>query len=404
MGPWYGHCSYLIVGSLHLRLPSGTIVRLLRSIYGLKQSPRQWFGVFHDFLLSVNLKQSTVDHGLYLTPAGGYLLLYVDDIVLCGTSSEVTRLILLFKQRFEIKDLGDIEYLLGIRITRDRQHRSISLSQELYLTKILEQFNLADSSVRTQTTPMDVSFDSSPGITEGEPADPMLYRSAIGSVMYAMLATRPDIAYSISLLAQFSQLPTQHHWRALRRLLRYLRTTKRYKLTYYTSSTDWFTLPAASVYSDATYAREYHRHSVQGYLALVSGAPVSWHASKQSLIATSTNEAEFIALSTAGKEALWLSALVQQLRPQHLAEISDKPLPITLFTDNAGAKRLVETGAITQRTKHIDVRYRWLHEYVCNGQINLSFIGTVDMLADICTKPLAVQRHNFLLSRIGLSP
>ena len=127
---------------------------------------------------------------------------------------------------------------------------------------------------------MYVSFDSSPGIMEGEPADPMLYRSAIGSVIYAMLATRPDIAYSISILAQFSQSPTRHHWRALRRLLRYLRKTKHYKLTYCTPVSDSFTLPTASVYSDASYAREYYRTSVQGYLALVSGTPVSWHASK----------------------------------------------------------------------------------------------------------------------------
>ena len=140
--------------------------------------------------------------------------------------------------------------------------------------------------------------------------------------------------------------------------------TKHYKLIYYTPVSDSFTLPTASVYSDASYAREYHRHSVQGYLALVSGAPVSWHASKQSLIATSTNEAEFIARSTAGKEALWLSSLVQQLRPLPLVQTSDTPLSIALFTDNAGAQRLIETGAITQWTKHIDVRYHWLHEYV----------------------------------------
>jgi len=389
---------------IYLRLPCGTIVRLLRSIYGLKQSPRQWFGTFHEFLLSINLKQSTVDHGLYLTPAGGYLLLYVDDIVLCGTPGEVTNLLSLLKQRFEIKDLGAIEYLLGIKVKRDRQQRSISLSQELYLTKVLERFKLHGTSVRDQGTLMDVSFDNSPGIMEGEPADPTLYRSAIGSVMYAMLATRPDIAYSISILAQFNQSPTQHHWRALRRLLRYLRTTKTYKLTYYTPTSDRFILPTASVYSDASYAREFHRHSVQGYLAMVYGAPVSWHASKQSLIATSTNEAEFIALSTAGKEALWLSSLLRQLQPPHLPGTSDIPSPITLFTDNAGAKRLIETGAITQRTKHIDIRYRWLHEYVRDGYINLGFIGTLEMLADICTKPLGVQRHNFLLSSIRLSP
>ena len=264
---------------IYLRLPCGTIVRPLRSIYGLKQSPRQWFGTFHNFLLSLNLRQSTVDHGLYLTPVGGYLLLYVDDIVLCSTSGEARCLISLFKQRFEIKDLGDIEYLLG---KRDRQHRSISLSQELYLTKIMERFNLGDSGVRNQTTPMDVSFDSSAGIIEGEPADPMLYRFAIVSVMYAMLATQPDIAYSISILAQFSQSPTQHHWRALRHHLYYLRTTKHYKLTYFTPVSDLLTLPTASVYSDGSYAREYHRHSVQGYLTLVSGAPVSWHGSKSS--------------------------------------------------------------------------------------------------------------------------
>jgi len=379
---------------IYLWLRCCMIVRLLHSIYGLKQSPRQWFGTFHEFLLSINLKQSTVDHGLYLTPAGGYLLLYVDDIVLCGTPDEVTNLLSLFKQRFEIKDRGDIEYLLGIKVKRDRQQRSISLAQELYLTKVLERFNLHGPSIHDQRTPMDVSFDKSPGIMEGEPANPTFYRSAIGSVMYDMLATRPDIAYSISILAQFNQLesPTQHHCCALRRLLCYLRTTKTYKLTYYIPTSDRFTLPAASVYSDASYAREYHRHSIQGYLAIVHGAPVSWHSSKQSLIATSTNEAEFIVLSTAGKEALWLSSLLGQRHPPYLPGTSDIPSPITLFTDNAAAKRVIETGAITERTKHIDVHYRWLHEYVCDAHINLCFIGTINMLADICTKPLCVQR------------
>ena len=221
--------------------------------------------------------------------------------------------------------------------------------------------------------------------------------------MYAMLATQPDIAYSISILAQFNQSPTQHHWRTLKRLLRYLRTTITYKLTYTSPTSDTFILSAPSVYSDASYAQEYHRHSVQGYLAIVYGAPVSWHASKQSLIATSTNEAKFIALSTAGKEALWLNSLLRELQPSHWSATSNIPSSITLFTDNAGAMRLIETGAITQRTKHIDVRYRWLHEYVRDGHINLTFIGTVDMLADICTKPLTVQRHSFLLSCIGLS-
>ena len=272
------------------------------------------------------------------------------------------------------------------------------------MTKVLERFNLHGPSISDQRTPMDVSFDNSPEIMEAEPADPTLYRSAIGSVMYAMLATRPDIAYSISILAQFNQSLTQHHWRALRRLLCSLRTTKTYKLTYYTPTSDMFTLPAASIYSDASYAREYHRHSVQGYLAIVHRAPVSWQASKQSLITTSTNQAEFISLSTAGKEALWLSSLLGQLQPPHLPRTSDLPSPITQFTDNAGAKRHIETGAITQRTKHIDVRYCWLHEYVCDGHINLCFIGTTDMLADICTKPLSVQRHSFLLSSISLSP
>jgi len=137
---------------------------------------------------------------------------------------------------------------------------------------------------------------------------------------------------------------------------------------------------------------------------MVDGAPVSWHASKQLLIATSSNEAEFIALSTAGKEALWLSSLLRQLQPPHLPGTSDIPSPITLFTDNLGAKRLIETGVITQRTKHIDIRYCWLHEYVRDGYMNLGFIGALEMLADICTKPLGVQRHNFLLSSIGLSP
>jgi len=173
---------------IYLRLPCGTIVRLLRSIYGLKQSPRQWFGTFHEFL-SINLKQSTVNHGLYLAPARRYLLLYVDDIVLCGTPGEVSNLLSLLKQQFEIQDLGNIEYVLGIKVKRDRQQRSISLSQELYLTKVLERFKLHGTSFRDQRTPTDVSIDNSPRIMEGEPADPTIYRSAIGSVMYAMLAT-----------------------------------------------------------------------------------------------------------------------------------------------------------------------------------------------------------------------
>ena len=214
----------------------------------------------------------------------------------------------------------------------------ISLSQLSYIDSILMRFNLADS--KPFTTPMDSSIrfskDQCPQtLEEAAKMSKVPYREAIGSLNYCAVATWPDIAFSVSLLAQFMDNLGKIHWEAVKRVFRYLKGTRNWVLTYGTTN------DGLNGYTDADGSSQEHRHAISGYVFLVNGGAVSWSSKKQELVTLSTVESEYVAATYAAKEALWLRRIVGEI----FEPITE---PTTLYSDSQSASRLPRMDRITR--------------------------------------------------------
>jgi hypothetical protein len=213
------------------------------------------------------------------------------------------------------------------------------------------------------------------------------YACLVGSLMYAAIATRPDIMFIVSTLARFMAKPAVVHWEAAKRVIRYLKGTRNLVLTYGTENAGLI------CYSDSDWASQPHRHSITGWVFMYNGAAISWSLRKQSVIALSTVEVEFIASSSAGRETVWLRRL--------LAELSTVS-PTTTYSDSQGAIALIKSGAITARTKHIHIPFLFTHELVASGNIVLEYCHTDNMVADILTKALPREKVEHFVRLMGL--
>ena len=258
------------------------------------------------------------------------------------------------RERFEISDLGELTWLLGLKIERDREARTITLSQAAYIDTILARFHMEDA--KPAQTPMNsgsiLSIDQCPSThAECEDMKDVPYQKAIGSLMYAAVSTRPDIAFAVSTLSQFMRNPGRTHWEAVKHVIRYLKATKDAKLTL------GCTNAGLEAYVDSDWASQAHRHSISGYIVLLNSGPVAWSARKQPLIALSTAEAEYIALTSVAREILYLQLLIGELYDE-----VHEPTPVNC--DNQAAIALATNNKFQSRTKHIDLRYHFVRTYV----------------------------------------
>jgi hypothetical protein len=232
------------------------------------------------------------------------------------------------------------------------------------------------------------------------------YASILGALMYAMLGTRPDLAFAVSSLSRFSSNPGPSHWVALKRVLRYLHATADRKLTYGlstssargssgSSGSSGSKLPILG-YCDADYAGSLDdRRSMSAYVFLIAGGAVSWQAQKQDLVTLSTVEAEYVAATPASKEAVWLRALLQGLGLQPAGAT-------TILTDSQGSIALAKNPEHHQRSKHIDVRYHFVRELLANQTIEMVYVPSAQNVADQLTKPLSGPLHDRCLRGMGL--
>jgi Reverse transcriptase (RNA-dependent DNA polymerase) len=372
------------------------VCRLNRAIYGLKQSGREWYDMFCRIMYQFDFTRCETEHAVFHRYAGHEALIVavdVDDLTMAGNSKGSIRR---FKDELrtvlKIKDLGDLSWLLGIEVKRDRKLRTVSLSQRAYIEKIIERFNLQDA--HPLSTPLDphhkLSLSQSPSTPhQFDDMRNVPYREAIGSLMYAALGTRPDISFAVSFLAQFMQNPGRPHWEAVKRVFRYLKGTKGTCLVIGGSQ------GGLEAYSDADWASQEHRHSVSGYVFTIDGGAVSWSSKKQPIVALSTTEAEYIAATHAAKEALWLRAF--------LADIA-RPLknPITIHLDNISAISITKNDEFHPRTKHIDIRYHFIRHATREGLIHVDYVPTDDMAADMFTKALPRHKVAHLNAMVGL--
>jgi hypothetical protein len=342
--------------------------------------------------------QCAADHAVFYARDDEHLTIlaiHVDDCTISGSSPEHLER---YKERiaatFKMTDLGPVSWLLGIEIKRNREARSISLSQQSYITSILQRYNFSDA--KPIAMPMDPNVQLTTehraiSIKDIAAMKHIPYREAVGSLMWAAVGTRPDIAFPVGILSKFLDNPGPAHWEAVKRVFRYLQGTKDWRLTYGAGKR------GLEGYSDADGMSQEHRRAISGYAFLIDGGAVSWSSKKQELVTLSTTEAEYVAMTYAAKEAIWLQQLIGELfRPlEH---------PIMLHGDNQSAIALAysDVGQFHARTKHIDIRYHFIRYVIENGSIRLVYCPTQDMVADTLTKALPSAKAKHFATALGL--
>lgn len=374
------------------------VCRLKKSLYGLKQAPRQWYKKFESFMVEHGYNKTNSDHCVFVRNFSDndfiILLLYVDDMLIVGQdASRVDRLKQDLSKSFSMKDLGPAKQILGMKILRDRKAKKLWLSQEKYIEKVLQRFNMDKAKV--VSTPLASHFKlstaHSPSTTkEKEDMQKVPYASAVGSLMYAMVCTRPDIAYAVGAVSRFLSKPGKEHWNAVKWIMRYLRGTSKMSICFGSEK------PTIVAYTDADMAGDVDsRKSTSGYLVTYSGGAVAWQSRLQKCVALSTTEAEYVAATEACKELLWMKRFVQEL-----GYFQER---YVLLCDSQSAIHLAKNPTSHGKSKHIDARYHWIRDVLVDKELELEKVHTDDNGADMLTKALPVGKHIACCSFAGLA-
>ena len=356
--------------------------KLKKSLYGLKQSGRNWNSVLHSYLCGENFDQSDADPCVYrrVDDQGKVLILvWVDDIIVAASNEVLLKNVKeSLSDRFRMKDLGELRYFLGIEFSRTEG--CIKMSQKQYSEKVLSRFGMSECNPRKSpcNEGLDKDIDNSPLLRESG-----LYREIVGSLIYLMTATRPDLSYSVTKLAQKMSNPSENDMNVAKGVLRYLKGTSEYGLEFKKSGdkaqiqghcdSDW-----ASSYSD--------RKSISAYVFWLerSSSFISWKSKKQNIVALSSCEAEYIALSYCVQEAIFLQKLLATFYEED-CRIST----VRIGVDNQGCIALAKNPVHQQRSKHIDVRYHFLRNVVSDRIVELYHVPSRENIADVLTKPVS---------------
>lgn len=374
------------------------VCKLKKALYGLKQASRQWNKTLDLALKQFGLKQSNVDPCVYFKVVGKqrtYLAVYVDDFIILSNHLDTRKILKSeLSKRFQMKDLGEVQFCVGIRITRDRQNGIIHIDQERHILDLLAKFNMSDC--KPVSTPCDINkkltIEMCPvTLSEKQDMANIPYREAVGGLLYLSQGTRPDIAYTVNMLSKYNHNPGRQHWEAVKRVMRYLKGTFQAKIKFSKDGSG-----SIVSYTDSDWASdEDDRRSCTGHVLVKQGGAISWSSKRQPTVALSSTEAEYMALSSCTQETLFFRQLEFELD----SSSSDST---RVYCDNKGAIDLSKSIGFNARTKHIDVRHHFLRKCIEDKQINVEHISTEEMLADFLTKPLSVLKHRFCSEGVGM--
>ena len=293
--------------------------------------------------------------------------------------------------KFQMRDLGAATSFLGMRITHDRSKKLLAIDQEAYTEGILARFKMQDSKPLRTPLPEGTHLEHGEKGYTADPAMRTYYQQMIGSLIYLMIGTRPDIAWAVSRLSQYMQEPTSTHVESAKHVFRYLRQTTDHKIWYKGAS-----LSGLIGYSDADWGENRdNRRSTTGFVFLMADGAVTWTSRMQKTVARSSTEAEYMALSEACSEIAWLTSLQKEIGYAQTA-------PTPLVSDNQGGIFLAVNPAHDRRLKHVDIRYHFIREYVESKRVNIVYISTDDMIADILTKPLGRIKFEYFREGLGV--
>ena len=382
-------------GFINSRKPD-YVCKLKKGIYGLRQAARCWNNTLTQYLTSEGYSKSTADECIYIKshPDGSFVILpvYVDDLIPISNSiSMLTEEKRKFKTQFKMVDNGDVHYVLGMQINRDRSNKILTISHPNYLSNVLKRFKMENS--KPVATPLEAGKKFQKTTDEDQMFhDISLYQQAIGCLTYAATTTRPDIAAAISALSQYMSNPSVDHWSGVKRVLRYVRGTMNYGLRFTTGDRNELV-----GFSDSDWAGDVDtRKSTSGYTFFIGSSLISWSSKKQATVAKSSTEAEYVALSGATQEAIWLRRLLNDLRCA-----TDNPTIIN--EDNQGAIELSKNPKHHNRVKHIDIAYHFARERVEAGEIEIVYCPTDSMIADVMTKGLSRFKFEKFRSLMGVT-
>ncbi|KAJ9553092.1 hypothetical protein OSB04_017137 [Centaurea solstitialis] len=366
----------------------GEVCRLKKTLYGLKQSPRAWFGKFTLAMKRYGFRQSNADHTLFLKRRGKLitcLIIYVDDMIITGNDEEeMSKIKTNLFTEFEMKDLGRLKYFLGIEVLRSKQ--GIFICQKKYILDLLAETGMIDC--KPSDTPM--VANQKLYMEEGaELADKGTYQRIVGKLIY-LSHTRPDIAYAVGVVSQFMHQPQVTHMQAVWRIIRYLKGTSGHGVLFKSNGH-----LKTQVYTDADWAGDKgNRRSTSGYFTLVGGNLVTWRSKKQKVVALSSAEAEFRGISRGLAEVLWIRKLLREVGfpPKETSRI---------MCDNEAAIKISENPVQHDRTKHVEVDRHFIKEKLETKVIEIPFVRSEDQLADILTKAVNERIFNDCLVKLN---
>lgn len=366
------------------------------ALYGLVQSAHLWFEEMKKTLLEYGLIQSKHDSALfYDTKTELYVTVYVDDIkAYAPTDAIIDKLGAFISKKYKLTDLGDLKWYLGMEINRLKDD-SIVLTQTKYIRDLLRKHGMENCA--SAPTPMTkVPLKKAPKGYKCEKPLLKAYQSLVGELMHLMVQTRPDLAQSVSTLAQFMSNPTEEHWTAANRVLRYLQGTMYIGICYSRTLGVW----SMSVWTDSSWGEDPDdSRSTNGYVVLMGGGPAAWRSTKQQSVALSSTEAEYMGQTMAATQVMWTRGLLKELQIEGTI-----PKDATvIYADNQGAIKLAQNPIFQRRSKHIAVRYHYTRDLIEQNEIDLEYKNTKEMIADGLTKPLGDIAFKRFVNLLGLT-
>lgn len=391
----------VIQETIYMKQPPGFVVKgqehlvcsLKRSIYGLKQAANSWNEAINEILLTFGFKRSTTDNCLYFKrfDDGNWciILIYVDDILITATDENIVNQVQKdISSTFEIKSLGEIKNYLGIEV--ERRDGTYYIKQEKYIKKIAEEFGLNDAKI--SKIPIDPGYEREQQNNVSYLQSNKKYQKIIGSLLYVAINTRPDIAACVSILAQKTSKPTEYDWNEAKRVIRYLKGTANLQLQLESKDAQNEIIGHA----DANWAESrIDRKSNSGYIFKLFGGTISWRSKKQECVALSSTEVELISLTDAVKEAIWIRRMLKEIQ-QNIKDL------VVIYEDNQSCRKMIQKTNPSSRTKHIDVRYYFIKDYIKKKIISCEYCSTENMVADILTKPLNRTKFEKFRLMLGL--
>lgn len=346
----------------------GKVLRLKKALYGLRRSLLLWQQKLTNAMKTLGFVE-ILQEPCIVQKNRVICFFYVDDIVFAfkkDQTSEVKQVVGQLSETLTLEEKGELKWFFGLHIIRDRLKRTLWLSQEAYISKICNELAPTPEG-KLPATPIDI-IELLP-ITENDeqPTDitRILYQRKVGSLLYAGIATRPDIAFAVSRLLRFNQQPTKRHHEAADQVFHYLVCTKNYCIRYGSDLEDdnsSFVCASDALFGNNTLDRK----SSQGYIMKLFGGPVAWRTNKQDTITTSSTEAELRAVFQTAREAIYLSRLLIALNLKI-------PGPLSIDCDNLQTIRLLVEEAMKLQTKlrHVDIHSHWLRQEVQRGSIKI---------------------------------